>query len=57
MNKISQVCNRVNCKNCVLLFVFAKTVVEKVGSDDGATRLPEEYKELEKVVCVNFMPK
>ena len=31
---------------------FAKTVVEKVGSDDGATRLPEEYRELEKVLCV-----
>jgi len=24
-------------------------MVEKMGSDDGATRLPEEYKELEKV--------
>lgn len=22
-----------------------------MGSDDGATRLPEEYKELEKVLC------
>ena len=31
---------------------FVKTVVEKVGSDDGATRLPEEYKELEKVLCI-----
>ena len=31
-----------------------KSVVEKVGSDDGATRLPEEYKELEKVLCVLY---
>jgi len=27
-------------------------MVEKMGSDDGATRLPEEYRELEKVFCV-----
>ena len=26
--------------------------MEKVGSDDGSTRLPEEYKELEKVLCM-----
>ena len=29
--------------------------MEKVGSDDGATRLPEEYRELEKVLYVTAM--
>ena len=48
MNKISQV-RKVYFLLLKLHDVFVKTVVEKVGSDDGATRLPEEYKELEKV--------